>query len=320
MPGRLAGQDASIAIAKADPLDALAAVIIRRGDSPETRRAYTGDLATFLRWLEETGDRWDAINADDLDGYREWLAGSYARATVNRRLSVVRALYGEATRRHVIPDDSAARLRGLRGRDERDGGALTRSQARTVLEAVLAEIETPERRLVALRDLAVLSLLIRTGLRRSELAGLRIGDLGTAQGHDVLTVRGKGSVTRTVKVPVELRRTLGAWLDVARDSGLGTEAADPLFVAITRGQKLTGARPISDRAVYDIVARRLRVAGIERLGPHGLRATFVTLALEGGAPLHLVQRAAGHADPRTTERYWRRKEALDDNAVDYIRL
>ena len=55
-------------------------------------------------------------------------------------------------------------------------------------------------------------------------------------------------------------------------------------------------------------------------GPHGLRATFVTLALEGGAPLHLVQRAAGHADPRTTERYWRRKEGLDDNAVDYIRL
>jgi integrase/recombinase XerD len=307
-------------LAELDRLDALAAVIIRRGDSPETRRAYATDLATFLRWLDETAHRWDDITSDDLDGYRDWLASSYARATVNRRLSVVRSLYGEAARRHVMAEDPAARLRGVRGRDERDGGALTRSQARAVLEAVIAEVEPPERRLLALRDLAILSLLIRTGLRRSELAGLRVSDLGTAQGHDVLTVRGKGNVARTVKVPVELRRTLGAWLDVATDSGLGTDASDPLFVAITTGRTLSGARPISDRAIYDIVARRLQAAGVERLGPHGLRATFVTLALEGGAALHLVQRAAGHADPRTTERYWRRKDGLDDNAVDYIKL
>jgi integrase/recombinase XerD len=320
LPGGFAGEDAGIAMADGDRLDALAAVIIRRGDSPETRRAYAGDLATFVRWLGETRQRWDAITADDLDRYREWLAASYGRATVNRRLSVVRSLYREATRRHVIAEDPAARLRGLRGRDERDGGALSRSQARAVLEAILAEVENPNRRFAALRDLAILSLLIRTGLRRSELAGLRIGDLGTAQGHDVLNVRGKGNVTRTVKVPVELRRSLGAWLDVARDSGLGTEPADPLLVAIDASGRLAGARPISDRAIYDIVARRLRAAGVDRLGPHGLRATFVTLALEGGAPLHLVQRAAGHADPRTTERYWRRKESLDDNATDYVKL
>jgi site-specific recombinase XerD len=320
VPSAIASQDAGISVADVDPIDALAAVIIRRGDSPETRRAYAGDLATFLRWLGESGHRWNAIGADDLDGYREWLARSYARATVNRRLSVVRALYGEAARRHVTAGDPTARLRGLRGRDERDGGALTRSQARAVLEAVLAEVEQPRRRLLALRDLAILSLLIRTGLRRSELAGLRIGDLGTAQGHDVLIVRGKGNVTRTVKVPIEVRRTVGAWLDVARDLGLGAADQYPLIVGVRRGATLNNTRPISDRAIYDIVARRLRAAGIDRLGPHGLRATFVTLALEGGAPLHLVQRAAGHADPRTTERYWRRKDALDDNAVDYLKL
>jgi integrase/recombinase XerD len=320
VPGGFAGHGASIAIAEGDRVEALAAVIIRRGDSPETRRAYAGDLATFLRWLDETGHHWNATSADDLDAYREWLARLYARATVNRRLSVVRALYGEATRRHVIPEDPAARLRSLRGRDERDGGALTRSQARAVLEAVLAEVEMPERRLPALRDLAMLSLLIRTGLRRSELAGLRIGDLGTAQGHDVLTVHGKGNVTRTVKVPIEVRRAVGAWLDVARDFGKRTTDADTLFGAVRRGGRQAGLGALSDRAIYDVVTRRLRAAGVQRLGPHGLRATFVTLALEGGAALHLVQRAAGHADPRTTERYWRRKASLDDNAVDYIRI
>jgi len=51
-----------------------------------------------------------------------------------------------------------------------------------------------------------------------------------------------------------------------------------------------------------------------------LRASFVTLALEGGARLQQVQYAAGHADPRTTERYQKRKQNLQDNAVDYLDL
>ena len=54
--------------------------------------------------------------------------------------------------------------------------------------------------------------------------------------------------------------------------------------------------------------------------PHSLRHTFITLALAGGAPLHKVQYAAGHADPRTTERYDRQRDNLDDNAVDYVKL
>ena len=113
---------------------------------------------------------------------------------------------------------------------------------------------------------------------------------------------------------------LETWLEAAKEAGVERAADDPLFVEVRKGGHVPGKQPLSDRAVYNIVERRLLAAGLERLGPHGLRATFVTLALEGGAPLHLVQRAAGHADPRTTERYWRRKDGLDDNAVDFIRL
>ncbi len=60
--------------------------------------------------------------------------------------------------------------------------------------------------------------------------------------------------------------------------------------------------------------------GVPDLTPHGLRATFITLALEGGASLTQVQYAVGHSDPRVTERYHKRKLNLDDNAVDYIRI
>jgi site-specific recombinase XerD len=93
----------------------LVTALIRRGDSPETRRAYAGNLRTFAGWLRSEGLRWDAVGPDDLDRYRESLAARYARTTVNRRLSVVRSLYGEAERRDRIGRDPAVRLRGLRG-------------------------------------------------------------------------------------------------------------------------------------------------------------------------------------------------------------
>ena len=70
-----------------------------------------------------------------------------------------------------------------------------------------------------------------------------------------------------------------------------------------------------------ILETRATLAGITtHLTPHVLRATFITLTLDAGAPLHKVQYAAGHADPRTTERYHRSKLNLDDNAVDYLKL
>jgi integrase/recombinase XerD len=295
--------------------------IIRRGDSPHTRRAYAGDLAAFGRWLEDEDLRWNEVTADDLDRYRESLAGSLARATVNRRLTVVRTLYGEAVRRRAVADNPADRLRGLRGRDERDGGALSRVEARQLIASIERDLEVPTKRLLALRDRALIGVLLRTGLRRFEVVALKVDDLGTAQGHNTLTVRaGKGNVARTVKLPPDLRRSVDEWLAGTDVAGLTLGPGDALFVEVRKGGRAGSLRGLSDRAIHHIVARRLGSAGLSAVGPHGLRASFVTLALEGGAPLHLVQRAAGHADPRTTERYWRRKDNLDDNAVDYIRL
>ena len=77
---------------------------------------------------------------------------------------------------------------------------------------------------------------------------------------------------------------------------------------------------ISDKVIERLVKMLAIAADEPCLKPHGLRATFITLALEGGASLHQAQYAAGQADPRTTERYHRRKLNLDDNAADYVRI
>jgi site-specific recombinase XerD len=294
--------------------------VIRRGDSRHTRRAYRGDLGLYANWLANERLLWDYVTFDDLERYREHLAAAYARATTNRRLSVVRSLYAEAARRGAVAEDIAYGLRGLRGRDERSGRALTRSEARDVLNPTDRHA-VGHNRLIALRDLAILTLLIRTGIRRSEVAALRIGDLDTSQGHHVATIgAAKGNVARTIKLPPDVRRTISSWLDAAVEHGMTVEEDAPIFVRVGKGGHLWPEAPLSDRAIYTVVRRWLEAAGIKGLGPHAMRATFVTLALEGGAPLHIVQRAAGHADPRTTELYWRRKDSLDDNAVDYIRL
>ena len=177
------------------------------------------DLRTYAEWLESEELAWDRVTPDQLDMYREWLAERYARTTTNRRLSVVRSLYAEAHRRHRVADDPAARLRGVRGRDERDGGALTRAEAREVMDAIHADLRRPTRRVIARRDLALVGLLLRTGVRRSEVVSLRVGDLDTMQGHHVATLRAKGNVVRTIKIPTDLHRDIAAWHEAAASAG-----------------------------------------------------------------------------------------------------
>ena len=97
---------------------------------------------------------------------------------------------------------------------------------------------------------------------------------------------------------------------------------DALFVGFDREVSYVGTR-ISAKVIERIVSaygEKIGYTGSHPLTPHDLRATFITLALEGKAPLEKVQYAAGHADPRTTERYHIRKDNLDNNAVDYIHL
>ncbi len=297
--------------------------------SANTRRAYEGDVLLFQRFLAAVG-RADlaGVTRDDLIAYRGWLASRYAPATVNRRLSVVRSLFREALLRGEIERDPTAHLKQMRVADESPTEALDALSARALLDHI------DRSTLLGLRDVALLSLLMRTGLRRSEIGPLTLASMGTERGHYTLTVRGKGDKRRLVKLPVDVWRDIQAWLDaraaVERRHG-GMEApppATPIFVEVRkvgRGDqshyRAVGQAGLTPDAVWIVVKRHIAAAGIAgNITPHSLRHTFITLALEGRAPLHKVQYAAGHADPRTTERYHRRKENLDDNATDYVKL
>jgi integrase/recombinase XerD len=313
--------------------DTLADALVAGQLSPRTRRAYASDLAELLSVLDAWNVALTAVTRDHLNAYRAWLAGESvpgleartpcAPASVSRKVSVARQFFVEAESRGLIPVNPATRLRGFQVSDESKTLGLSRQQARELLE----KIETAT--LLGLRDKAMLSLMIRTGLRRMDVISATIGALGEQQGHRTLRVLSKGNKDRLIKIPPEVSRHLDAWRAGAKAVRQETEKT-PLFCGLVksgRGKEACyimyrdGQRPLAEKAVWKIVIRRVIAAGIaENITPHSTRHTFITLALDAGAPLHKVQVAAGHADPRTTERYWRTKQNLDDNAVDYVRL
>ena len=302
--------------------------------SPRTRRAYATDLAELFTvlaaWRLGLGD----VTRDHLLTFRSWLDGETvpglvprsrcAPATIARKLSVVRQFFAEALDRGLIGANPAARLSGYHVSAESKTLGLSRQQARDLLAA----IDTGT--LLGVRDRAILSLMLRTGLRRMDVLQARVADLTSSQGHSVLRIpRSKGGKERLAKIPVEVWRDLEAWREAANEWRTDLPGT-PLFCAVVREGRGTrmvykvsgeGQKPLSGKGIWDVVVRRARAAGItENITPHSTRHTFITLALDGGAPLHKVQDAAGHADPRTTERYWRTQQNLDDNAVDYVRL
>ncbi len=329
-PGTMILEDKSTASVVAAAVDTLIAGVL----SEHSRRAYTGDIRHFLSFLAERELALADINKNVLVSYRAFLARGYAPSTVNRRLTVARRLVTEAWELGLLkaqgrnPADGRS-VAGLRDAGDRGQPALTLKQARVLLQKARQVGDLP-----SLRDTAILHILIGTGLRRSELAAARLANIQVQGGYNVLVVLGKGNKRRVVKLTAEVADDLYAWLLAV---GRGRAAADghlvatdpslPLFSPVKRvgrGKEahweVTG-KPLSAWGVWDIVTRRIADAGLEvDTSPHGLRATFITLALEGGASMSKVQDAAGHKDPRTTDRYRRRKASLDDNAADYVKL
>jgi len=277
--------------------------------APSSQATYKRDLQHFATWIQTQGKTFGVLTLDDLKSYRLHLAETFAKSTAGRMLTVARIAVKEGTYRGLCAIPDIERLKGFKLDNESPRTALDDVQCRQLLSAI--EREAPRGK----RDYALLALLIRTGIRRAELVAANIGDLGSEGGHFILTIQhGKGDKRRIVKVPPDLHRAIQEYLMTRGDVAPNA----PLFVGIRKD----GAWKETPIHMYGglsyILQERARVIGLH-LTPHDLRATFATLALEGRAPLQKVQYAMGHSDPRTTERYHRKKQNLDDNATDYIR-
>lgn len=273
-----------------------------------SRRVYLNDVKHFANWMIEQGFTPKIMTRSGMIAYRSYLAASaYSKATKQRMFSVACRLMNEQYITGRIDAKITQDVKGFRtDNDETTHTALSKSQARDMLDAIDRTTQMGK------RDYAIVLLLVKTGLRRSELEALNRGDIKVMDGHHVAVIEhGKGDKRRVVKLRVDVYRGLEEYLKALPDAGKDA----PLFVSFRRGDHPTSAR-ITDKGI-ELIVKKYAPCDVE-LTPHGLRATFATVALESGAQLQQVQYAMGHKDPRTTERYQKRKLNLDNNAVDVL--
>jgi integrase/recombinase XerD len=147
-----------------------------------------------------------------------------------------------------------------------------------------------------LRDRALIELLYATGMRVSELVGLRPADINLEASY--LTCTGKGDKQRIVPIGDEAATWVRRYVKEARPVLLARRSSQRLFVNV-RG----GGSGLTRVGFWKILKGYARSAGLKALSPHLLRHSFATHLLERGADLRAIQMMLGHADLSTTQIY-----------------
>jgi integrase/recombinase XerD len=260
------------------------------GLSQNTLSAYRCDLTAFATWLKEARSRELAqAAAADIDAYLAHRFATRAKPrTAARYTASLRRFFRFLSRENLVASDPTQFLD-----TPKLPRPLPKVLSETDVESLLAapDIETP----AGLRDRAMIETLYATGLRVSELVGLRLLNLDLNAA--VLRVTGKGGKDRLVPLGEEAQYWLSRYLKESRPNMLNGKKCAEVFVTM-RGAGMTR------QAFWYLLKRRAQTAGIHKpLSPHTLRHAFATHLLAHGADLRAVQMLLGHADISTTQIY-----------------
>ncbi|MHB1074787.1 site-specific tyrosine recombinase XerD [Thiobacillus sp.] len=255
-----------------------------------TLAAYRRDLKTFAAWLEKERARsLDTVVSGDLEAYLAWrFAHRSQPSSAARYSSALKRFYRYLLRENLIASDPTLNL---------DRPKLPRALPKTLTETDVERLlnSADSDTALGLRDRAMLETLYATGLRVSELVGLKLTALNLNDG--VLRVTGKGNKDRLVPLGEESVQWLRRYMAEARPQLLEKRLSDAVFVT-ARGEGMTR------QAFWHLIKRRALAAGIIRpLSPHTLRHAFATHLLNHGADLRVVQMLLGHSDISTTQIY-----------------
>jgi len=246
--------------------------------SSHTRRAYAADAAHFLGFVHKP---LAGVTLTDLQAWAGQLGqGSLKPASQNRAITAVKSLLSFAHETGYLPFNVGAAVKLQPNRDGLAQRILEESEVARLIDA------TPQG-----RNRVLLKLLYVSGLRVSEVCGLKWCDaLARPQGGQI-TVFGKGGKTRTVLLKPKM------WQQLLSIKG-EAKAADPIFPSRKGGHALDVSQ------VRRIVYAAAKKAGLaQKVSPHWMRHAHASHALDRNAPIHLVQATLGHASVSTTGRY-----------------
>ena len=266
-------------------------VWLEDGLAASSLSSYRCDLTAWADWLQRNADKTlDAAQRTDVEAFLAAQFRAKAKATsIGRRLSSLRRFYQMEVRKGHIASDPTLRVRAPK---------LPRRLPKSLSEAQVNELlDAPDTRTtLGLRDRAMLETLYATGMRVSELVGLKHAQLSLDAG--VVRVMGKGSKERLVPLGEEAIDWLTRYLKTARPVLADEATTDAVFLTARR-------KPLSRQAFWLLIKRHAMKAGIagKTLSPHTLRHAFATHLLNHGADLRVVQLLLGHSDITTTTIY-----------------
>ena len=269
------------------------ALWLEDGLSANTLAAYRRDLAQFSHWLSEhQGLVLLQTQEHHLQAYFAARHAHSKATSANRRLTVFRRFFHWALRESLVRVDPTLKLLAAK-----QALRVPKTLSEAQVEALLAAPDTNDP--LGLRDRAMLELMYASGLRVSELVGLKT--LHVSLNESVLRVLGKGSKERLVPYGQIAGEWLTHYLQQARPELLQGRQSEALFVTSAGPKAGTG---MSRVMFWSLVKRYAVQAGITApLSPHTLRHAFATHLLNHGADLRAVQMLLGHADISTTTIY-----------------
>jgi len=260
------------------------------GLARNTLESYRRDIRGLAEWLDAGREQGlsQATHADILNFLAHRVGAGARPRTTGRLLSSIKRFYRFLLRQGLIREDPSLRI---------DGPKLPRSLPKTLserdVESLLGAPDVSGD--LGLRDRAMLEVLYASGLRVSELIGLRVPQISLDMG--VVRVMGKGSKERLVPLGEEALGWTRLYLANSRPAILHGRAADALFVT-ARAQAMTR------QMFWQLIRRYALKAGLRQpISPHSLRHAFATHLLNHGADLRVVQVLLGHSDVSTTQIY-----------------
>ncbi len=257
--------------------------------SRHTVTSYKNDLNQFMGWLEEVRPEAELVSVTHAD-VRGWmvslLEGGASAGTVHRKMSALRTLFRYMRRHELITIDPTAGLKL-----PKKPKPLPVFVAEDALTKLLDEFRFGDN-FSGIRDRTVVEFLYLTGMRRSELTGLRDADVDLSAGQ--VRVTGKRGKQRIIPLAAGMVKSLWSYVEAREEKGF----SGGWFFVTDRGNKMY------DRAVYNIVTRYLAmVTTVEKKSPHVLRHTFATHMLNYGADLNSIKELLGHASLSATQVY-----------------
>ena len=267
--------------------------------SEQTIKAYMADLRSFSHWFQHTTGEPptpDSITPMEIIDYRNTMLDQGKKpSTINRSLISISSFCQWAEQNDLILNNPAEGIRSV-AEEPLAPRALERKEQLGLLRAV--------RKAGNLRDLAIITMLLHTGMRVSELCNLRVSDITISTNSNMIVVReGKGTKRRSIPLNSTVIGVLKNYLKSLSSDGKTTLITGPnpekgrfLFY----GQK---RMPLTDRGIRYVIQKYAYIAKLTHVSPHVFRHTCAKNLIDAGQSIDRVARILGHSNVNTTAIY-----------------